>query len=231
MRVLSVVHELDAGAGVFGDFPMWVPSSGPPPDDFDALMVFGGSMHVDHDGEHPWLEPEKDFLREQLRRGTPILGVCLGSQLLAEAAGATPYRADEPEIGWFDIEITEAGAADPVIGPLAPSVELFEWHHYVAPLPPGAVELARTPACVQAFRIEGKPAWGLQFHAEVTRENLFSWLDAWDESEAVETSLDPDAIRAESELRIDEQNDIGRRLAERFLTEARGQTPLRVVEG
>ena len=61
------------------------------------------------------------------------------------------------------------GAADPVVGPLAPSVELFEWHHYAAPLPPGAVELARTPACVQAFRIEGKPAWGLQFHAEVTR--------------------------------------------------------------
>ena len=110
----------------------------------------------------------------------PILGVCLGSQLLAEAAGACPHRIPEPEIGWYDIEITEAGAADPLLGPLAPSVELFEWHHYAAPLPPGAVELARTPACVQAFRIEGKPAWGLQFHAEVTRENLWSWLDGWE---------------------------------------------------
>ena len=79
----------------------------------------------------------------------------------------------EPEIGWYEIEITDAGADDPVVGPLAPSVELFEWHHYAAPLPPGGVELARTPASVQAFRIEGKPAWGLQFHAEVTRENLF----------------------------------------------------------
>ena len=144
----------------------------------------------------------------------------LGSQLLAEAAGATPYRTPEPEIGWYDIEITEAGAADPVIGPLAPSVELFEWHHYVAPLPPGAVELARTPACVQAFRIEGKPAWGLQFHAEVTRENLFGWLDGWGNSEAVETDLDPEAIRAASELRIEEQNVTGRKLAERFLAEA-----------
>lgn len=220
MRVLAVVHQADAGAGVFGDFPTWVPSDGLPPDDFDALMVFGASIHADEEDGHPWLAAEKAFLREQLERGTPILGVCLGSQLLAEAAGAPPYRADEPEIGWYEIEITEAGQADPLVGPLAPSVELFEWHHYNAPLPPGAVELARTPACVQAFRIEGKPAWGLQFHAEVTRENLFAWLDDWDNSEAVETSLDPEAIRAESELRIEGQNEIGRRLAERFLAEA-----------
>ncbi|HEX6583092.1 MAG TPA: type 1 glutamine amidotransferase [Thermoleophilaceae bacterium] len=222
MRVLSVVHELDAGAGVFGDFRTWVPSAGPPPsiDGVDALMVFGGSMHVDQNGEHPWLEPEKQFLRDALDRSVPILGVCLGSQLLAEAAGASPHRITNPEIGWYDIEITEAGAADPVVGPLAPSVELFEWHHYVAPLPPGAVELARTPACLQAFRIGGKPAWGLQFHAEVTRENLWSWLDGWENSEAIHTSLDPERIRAASEQRIEEQNEVGRRIAERFLAEA-----------
>jgi GMP synthase-like glutamine amidotransferase len=222
VRVLSVVHQLDAGAGVFGDFDTWVPGAAPPPstEAFDALMVFGGSMHLDQDDEHPWLTPEEAFLREQLERGTPILGVCLGSQLLAEAAGASPYRSPEPEIGWYDIEITEAGAADPVLGPLAPSVELFEWHHYVAPLPPGAVELARTPACVQAFRVEGKPAWGLQFHAEVTKENLMGWLDGWDESEAPETDLDPERIRATSEQRIEEQNEVGRGIAERFLAEA-----------
>ncbi len=205
MRVLSVVHELDAGAGVFGEFETWVPSSGPPPadGDFDALMIFGGSMHVDQNDGHPWLSPEKEFIREQLEGGTPILGVCLGSQLLAEAAGAAPFRMPEPEIGWYDVEITDAGAADPVLGPLAPSVEVFEWHHYAAPLPPGAVELARTPACVQGFRIEGKPAWGLQFHAEVTRENLSDWLDGWEDAEARFTDFDPAAIRAASELRIE----------------------------
>jgi len=126
----------------------------------------------------------------------------------------------EPEIGWYDVEITPAGEADPVVGPLAPNAELFEWHHYAAPLPPGAVELARTPACVQAFRIDGKPAWGLQFHAEVTKEDLFSWLDGWEESEAVNTDFDPDEIRAASVRRIEEQNEIGRGLAERFLAEA-----------
>jgi GMP synthase-like glutamine amidotransferase len=222
VRVLSIVHQADAGAGVFGDFPTWVPSAGPVPsiEGLDALMVFGGSMHVDQNDGHPWLGPEKQFLRDALDRGVPILGVCLGSQLLAEAAGAVPHRSPEPEIGWYDIEITDAGAADPLFGPLAPSVVVFEWHHYVAPLPPGAVELARTPACVQAFRIDGAPAWGLQFHAEVTRENLFSWLDGWKHSEAVHTSLDPEQIRAASELRIEGQNEIGRGIAERFLAEA-----------
>lgn len=227
MRVLSVVHERDAGAGVFGAFPIWVPGEQPPPsiEDVDALMIFGGSMHVDQNDEHRWMDPEKRFIRDALERGTPILGVCLGSQLLAEAAGARPERMTDPEIGWYDIEITQAGASDPVVGPLAPSAVLFEWHHYAAPLPPGAVELARTPACVQAFRVDGKPAWGLQFHAEVTRENLFDWLDAWDQSEAVETAFDRDEIRAASELRIEEQNEVGRRLAERFLAEAARTTP------
>jgi GMP synthase (glutamine-hydrolysing) len=220
VRVLSIVHEPNAGAGVFGDFPTWVPSSAPPPPMPDALLVFGGSMHVDQNGEHSWLDPEKAFLREALSLGVPILGVCLGSQLLAEAAGARPHRIPEPEIGWYDIEVTSAGAADPLLGPLAPSVELFEWHHYVAPLPPGAVELARTPACVQAFRIEGKPAWGLQFHAEVTRADLWSWLDGWENAEAALTSFDPERIRAASEQRIEEQNEIGRGIAERFLAEA-----------
>ena len=227
MRVLSIVHEPDAGSGVFGEFPTWVPSSQPAPDvrNVDAVMIFGGSMHVDQNDEHRWMDPEKVFIREALEGGTPILGVCLGSQLLAEAAGAKPHRLSEPEIGWYDIEITDAGTSDPVLGPLAPSVELFEWHHYAAPLPPGAVELARTPACVQAFRVDGKPAWGLQFHAEVTKENLFGWLDGWDQAEAAQTAFDPDEIRAASELRIEEQNEVGRQLAERFLAEAARATP------
>jgi GMP synthase (glutamine-hydrolysing) len=222
VRVYAVVHERDAGAGVFGRFPIWIPGEQPTPslEDVDALLIFGGSMHVDQKHEHRWMSPEKQLIRDGLAHGTPMLGVCLGSQLLAEAAGARPYRLEEPEIGWYEVEITDAGAADPVLGPLAPRAELFEWHHYAAPLPPGAVELARTPLSVQAFRIEGKPAWGLQFHAEVTREDLFDWLDGWEEAEAAQTDFDPDAIRAASERRIEGQNEVGRGIAQRFLAEA-----------
>ena len=178
-------------------------------------------MHVDQNDEHPWLDPEKELIRGRARPrdsdpwrlpgepaarrggGRPRLTGCQSRR-----SAGTRSRSPQP------------GAADPVVGPLAPRAELFEWHHYAAPLPPGAVELARTPACVQAFRIDGKPAWGLQFHAEVTRENLLGWLDGWEESEAVDTDLDPDEIRAASERRIEEQNEIGRGLAERFLAEA-----------
>jgi len=227
VRVYAVVHERDAGAGVFGRFPIWIPGEQPTPslEDVDALLIFGGSMHVDQKDEHRWMSPEKQLIRDGLAHGTPMLGVCLGSQLLAEAAGARPYRLEEPEIGWYEVEITDAGAADPVLGPLAPRAELFEWHHYAAPLPPGAVELARTPLSVQAFRIEGKPAWGLQFHAEVTRENLFDWLDGWEDAEAAQTDFDPDAIRAASERRIEGQNEVGRGIAERFLAEAARAAP------
>ncbi len=182
-------------------------------------------MHVDQNDEHRWLTPEKAFLREQLERGTPILGVCLGSQLLAEAAGAQPYRIPEPEIGWYDIEITEAGAADPLLGPLAPSVELFEWHHYVAPLPPGAVELARTPTCVQAFRIEGNRRGGCSSMPR-SRGAICSagWTDGRGRRQS-ETSFDPERIRAASEQRIEGQNEIGRGIAARFLAEAARRTP------
>jgi len=227
VRVYAVVHQRDAGAGVFGRFPIWIPGEQPTPslEDVDALLIFGGSMHVDQKDEHRWMSPEKQLIRDGLAHGTPMLGVCLGSQLLAEAAGARPYRLEEPEIGWYEVEITDAGAADPVLGPLAPRAELFEWHHYAAPLPPGAVELARTPLSVQAFRIEGKPAWGLQFHAEVTRENLFDWLDGWEDAEAAQTDFDPDAIRAASERRIEGQNEVGRGIAERFLAEAARAAP------
>jgi GMP synthase-like glutamine amidotransferase len=73
---------------------------------------------------------------------------------------------------------------------------------------------------VQAFRVDGKPAWGLQFHSEVTRDQLWGWLDGWENAEAAQTDYDPEVIRSASELRIDEQNAVGRGIAERFLAEA-----------
>jgi GMP synthase-like glutamine amidotransferase len=230
VRLLAIIHHDNAGAGVFGEAEQgelvsWNASAGGPApslDEFDAAMIFGGDMQVDQEHLHPWLRGEKELIRRLLERGTPILGVCLGAQLLSEAAGGRPHRAAAPEIGWQRVEVTDEGRADPVIGPLAPSFEVFEWHYYEAPLPPGGVALASTPACLQAFRLDGRPAWGIQFHAEVTAADLGSWLDGWHEdAEAVATGLDPDAIRSDSRRLIGAQNELGRGLAERFLTEAR----------
>jgi GMP synthase-like glutamine amidotransferase len=233
MRVLSIVIHDNAGAGVFGDLPdvefvEWVPpedGTAPELDGFDAVMAFGGSMHVDQEERHPWLRAEKALLRDALARGTPLLGVCLGGQLIAEIAGARPQKATTPEIGWYRVEVTEEGRDDPLIGPLAPEFEVMQWHLYEAPLPPGAIPLARNSACLQAFRVAERPAWGLQFHPEVTAADAESWMDEfYDDYDAVASGLDPDVIRAETKARIGAQSVLGRELAGRFVAAARKLT-------
>jgi len=228
LRVLSVVHQEDAGPGVFGEAAAagghelveWLPRDTPPPavDGFDAAMLFGGAMNVDEEDAHPWLRPEKELLGALLEAGTPVLGICLGAQLLAEAAGASPGRAREPEIGWFEIALEREAAGDPVFGLLPERFEGFQWHSYEAPLPPGAAPLARTPVCLQGYRLEGGGGWGIQFHAEVTREQVGRWLDDYrSDPDAVRVGLDPDALRAETARKIDRWNETGRALCARFL--------------
>ena len=148
MRVLAIVHEPDAGPGVFGEavrahgdeLDEWLlPEGGPPPADpagYEAVMTFGGSMHADQESQHPWLAGEKALLRELIEARVPLLGICLGSQLVAEAAGAPVEAAPEPEIGWFQVELTPEGVADPLLAPLAPRFTAFQWHSYRSPLPP-----------------------------------------------------------------------------------------------
>jgi GMP synthase-like glutamine amidotransferase len=189
-------------------------------DGFGAAIVLGGAMHADQEDEHPWLAPEKDLLRELLERGTPVLGVCLGAQLLAEAAGAQPRRARMPEIGWYEVERGEAAGDDPLIGPLPARFQSFQWHSYEAPLPPGATALASNDVCLQAYRLDGR-AWGIQFHAEVTDAAVSAWLDDYaKDGDAVRVGIDPEAIRAQTAARIGDWNELGRGLCARFLTQA-----------
>lgn len=231
MRVLAVVHHDDAGPGVFGDVAReaghelleWFPTRGDSPDasEIGAAMVFGGAMHTDQEDAHPWMPGEKALLRELLAQRVPLIGLCLGAQLVAEAAGAAPRRASEPEIGWAAVELTNEGRDDPLLSELPGSFDAFEWHSYEAPLPDGAVALARSPVCLQAYRLNGSPAWGLQFHAEVTMRELNSWLDSWDSDEdAVRIGLDHEGLRKESAGRIEAWNELGRGIARRFFAEA-----------
>jgi GMP synthase (glutamine-hydrolysing) len=230
MRALAIVHQPDAGPGVFADemrergveLDEWTLSergTGPPREiaDYDAVLTFGGAMHADQEDRHPWLRFEKDFLAAILDDGMPILAVCLGGQLLAEAAGGIARRLDEPEIGWFKVEVTEEGAADPVIGPLAPSFTGFQWHSYEAVPPDGATILATNRVCTQAYRL-GERAWGIQFHAEVTSADLSRWIDDYEsDDDAVRIGVDPEKLRAETEPRIADWNRLGRELCGRFL--------------
>ena len=222
MRVLSVTHGPSVPGGVFDEeveaggheLVRWVvPLGGAPPParSYDAVMVFGGSMHPDEDASFGWLARETAFLERVLTDEVPAIGVCLGAQLLARAAGADVRRASEPEIGWYQIELTEAGRADRVLGTLGERVEGFQWHHYTFDLPVGAVELATSPVCTQAFRTGS--AWGLQFHAEVTRP----MLEAWAREGRDELPIAADELLRATAARIDAWNAAGRRLCAAFL--------------
>jgi GMP synthase (glutamine-hydrolysing) len=142
-----------------------------------------------------------------------MLGVCLGAQLIAKAAHAPVHPASEPEIGWCDVELTDDARDDPVFSKLPASFASFQWHYYTYGVPAGAVELARSRVCTQAFRL-GDAVWGVQFHPEVTEPQISSWI-------AHEDLNDPgvprDRIAAETPSKIHEWNQLGRTLCGAWL--------------
>jgi GMP synthase (glutamine-hydrolysing) len=226
MRVLSVTHGPSVPGGVFEHeveecahmLERWsVPDGGAPAaaSSYDAVMVFGGAAHPDQDDRFAWLAHEEEFLREVLAEGVPVFGVCLGAQMLARAAGARVQPAREPEIGWYEIELTPEGLADPVLGAMPQRTTVFQWHSYTFEIPAGSSELARSDVCTQAFRLDG-PAWGIQFHAEVTLEMVSAWI----EEDPHELLSPAGELLAESRVRIAASEKLGRALCAAFLGEA-----------
>lgn len=227
--MLAIVHQRDAGPGVFaeaiaeagGELDEWTLAERPqPPADpfgYDAVLVLGGAMNVDEGERHGWIAEEERLLRELLEREVPLLGLCLGGQLVAAAAGAEPRRAARPEIGWHEVEVTPEAEDDLLLGPLAPRFEAFQWHSYEFPLPPGAVPLARSEVCLQGCRV-GKSAWALQFHPEVSRADALHWIDDFEaDPDAVRIGIDPAVLGPETERKIDAFNELGRDLCRRWL--------------
>jgi GMP synthase (glutamine-hydrolysing) len=233
VRVLAIVHEEGASPGVFAEAiaaagheleEWWPPEAAEPaadPVDYDAVLTLGGAMNVDQGEQHPWLAPQGELLAGLIERGTPLLGLCLGGQLVAGAAGAAVRRASRPEIGWHEVRLTGEGRADPLLAPLAPSFEAFQWHSYEFALPPGAVALAESEVCLQAARI-GERAWAIQFHPEVSAADARSWIaDYRSDPDAVRIGLDPTALAAETDAKIAAFNQLGRDLCTRWLDLAR----------
>jgi GMP synthase (glutamine-hydrolysing) len=223
VNVLAVIHGEKVRAGVFGDVvaergfeleewsPAWNRPLPRPLDAYAGVLVFGGAMHADQDHHHAWLREENLFLQRLLDLHTPVLGICLGAQLLAKAAHAHVYPADEAEIGWYPVELTTDAADDPLIGRLPERFDAFQWHYYTYDVPAGAVELARGPACTQAFRL-GEGAWGVQFHPEVTFDQVEDWLQ---DDEPLPVAREE--FVAQTRERIGAWNDLGRDLCHGFV--------------
>jgi GMP synthase (glutamine-hydrolysing) len=143
-----------------------------------GLVVLGGPMNADETDRYPFLDREVAWLQAAVDCRVPVLGICLGAQLLAKALGAPVYRNPVPEIGWSDVTVTPAGQADPLLRHLAPAATVFHWHNDTFDLPAGAVLLAASTGCRnQAFRF-GTNAYGVQFHPEITAAILDDWLAA-----------------------------------------------------
>jgi GMP synthase-like glutamine amidotransferase len=135
----------------------------------DLLVIMGGPMSVNDEDEFPWLVSEKQFVREVIKSGKPVLGICLGAQLIASAMGARIFRNPVKEIGWFPIHAVDSN--DGSVFRFPPSETVFHWHGETFDLPRGAIRLAKSEGCEnQAFQL-GNSVIGLQFHLETTPDS------------------------------------------------------------
>jgi len=149
----------------------------PAVNDVDLLIVMGGPMSVNDESVHPWLKDEKRFIKEAIARGKPVLGVCLGAQLIANAMDARVYPNSEKEIGWFPIHRVHIPGTEDTFHFPKQSV-VFHWHGETFDLPPGAIRLARSEGCEnQAFQL-GHNVIGLQFHLETTPQSARDLIGA-----------------------------------------------------
>ncbi len=153
------------------------PGAQPDVSRYDALIVLGGPQMPDQGDRYPHLNVEMRCIDEALKREIPVLGICLGAQLLAYTLGGGVRPLDKSEIGWYDLEPTHQSAADPVFCALTEPRPAFQWHGYTFDLPKDAIHLARSDTCEnQAFRF-GRNAYGLQCHLELDERLINRWLN------------------------------------------------------
>lgn len=152
------------------------PEKKPTLDGYDGLVLLGGPMSVYQTEEYPNLNTEIDLIQKAIDMNIPVLGICLGSQLIARALGASVYPNETLEIGWYDVSPTEQGMQDPIIGKFGGTQKIFQWHKDTFDLPEGATCLATSKTCTnQAFKFNDN-VYAFQFHLEVNAPLIERWL-------------------------------------------------------
>jgi GMP synthase (glutamine-hydrolysing) len=181
------------------------PDARPRLEGYQGLVVLGGPMNTDQTDEHPHLDTETELIGDAIERGMPVLGICLGAQLIARALGASVGRNAEKEIGWYEVRPTSDAQRDPLLRHFRDSEQIFQWHGDTFEIPSGAVRLASSRSCAnQAFRYEDN-VYGLQFHLEVDERLVERWLRVphhQAEIEALGGRIDPHLVREQTTLNI-----------------------------
>jgi GMP synthase (glutamine-hydrolysing) len=186
-------------------------------DRYHGLVILGGPMAADQTDRYPHLDYERDMIEGAIRLGLPLLGICLGAQLIASAIGGRTLRGGAPEFGWVQVEPTAAGKADPLIGKLQDGEPIFQWHADTFTLPADAVHLAQSENCrYQAFRY-GDSAYGLQFHLEANRPLIERWLTNARRARTPGAALDPAAVLAQTDELLPRASALGEAVFAAFI--------------
>jgi GMP synthase (glutamine-hydrolysing) len=195
-------------------------------DEISGLVVFGGEMNVDEVERHPYLLTQRQLMRRAVDAGLPVLGICLGAQMLARALDAGVYRAPVRELGFKPVRVTEAGQKDALISAFQTGDRVFQWHEDTFDVPAGAELLATGDEVpVQAFRM-GPNAWGVQFHFEVDADGVNAWLRSAEPSLERVWRRSAEEVRDEMRIYLDAQQQRSRVLLTAFAERVRsGHTP------
>jgi len=188
MKTLVIMHVASEGPGTLGTFLESVSidivtarlyAGDRLPDDprvYDAVISMGGPMNVYDEDAYPFLRDETLFLQKAISSEVPVMGICLGAQMIAKAAGARVIRSPQKEVGWRKVVLTAEGRLDSLFQGLPAVLDVLQWHEDMFEVPEGGELLASSEACPhQAFRY--RSAVGLQFHVEVTEEILSDWFE------------------------------------------------------
>jgi GMP synthase (glutamine-hydrolysing) len=196
------------------------PDAEPDVDKYQGLIILGGPMNVDMTDQYPHLETEVRIIRRAVERNIPILGICLGAQLIAKTLGAKVYKNPVKEIGWYNISLTPEGQEDPLLRHFEDTKRIFEWHGDTFELPEEATHLAYGESCTnQAFRI-GDNIYGFQFHLEVDLALVERWLNTpvyQKEIESTQGLICADNVREETKHHIEEQMNLSEKVFGEFL--------------
>lgn len=146
-------------------------------EDFDWLIVMGGPMGVYDESNFPWLKAEKKLIRQAIDSDKTVIGICLGSQLIAEVLGTKVFSNNQKEIGWFDIQQVFENRNHPILKSFIPKFPVFHWHGDTFDLPTGSIRLFESEVCTNQAFIYQENVLGLQFHFEVTAETMKEMLE------------------------------------------------------